>query len=77
MSDTLKEDKDGEYSNFVVAKDLSNAVDENGRITKNMMDDLREFKRDELMNLEENINNARLPTPDMFGIKRRFCKVCE
>jgi hypothetical protein len=29
------------------------------------------------MNLEEKIKNSRLPTEDLFGIKRSFCKVCE
>jgi hypothetical protein len=29
------------------------------------------------MLLEEKIKNARVPTEDIFGIKRRFCTVCE
>ena len=42
-----------------------------------MMDDLKEFKVEELRTLEEKVKNARLPTEDLFGISRRFCTVCE
>jgi hypothetical protein len=42
-----------------------------------MIDELREFKQDELLSLEEKIKNSRLPSDDLFGIKRRFCTVCE
>jgi hypothetical protein len=42
-----------------------------------LLADLKDFKYYELMNLEEKIKNSRLPTEDLFGIKRSLCKVCE
>lgn len=76
MSETLKEDKEGQFSSIVKPSDELH-MDEDGNISKALIDDLREFKAEELLNLEESIKNARLPTEDLFGIKRRFCKVCE
>lgn len=77
MADTIKEDKDGEYARFIAPGSISKHVDDMGHLTKGMIDELREIKYVELINLEEKIKNARLPTEDIFGIKRRFCKICE
>ena len=76
MADTLKEDKDGEYSQFIVAGQ-DRYMNENGQLTQALLADLKDFKQTELMNLEEKIKNSRLPTEDLFGIKRSLCKVCE
>ena len=42
-----------------------------------MIDDIREAKYEQLMELEERLRVSRLPYEDLFGIKRRFCSVCE
>jgi hypothetical protein len=52
-------------------------MDENGQLSKALMADLKDLKYNELLNLEEKIKNSRLPTEDLFGIKRRLCTVCE
>ena len=72
MSQTLYEDKDGEFTALTLNKPVYQ-VEENGQLSQALMDELRELKREELLNLEERIKNARLPTEDLFGIKRRFC----
>lgn len=78
MADTLQEDKDGEFSHFGSNGNQNSRVfDERGRLTEAAKSELREFKYNELLNLEEKIKNSRLPTEDFFGIKRRFCQVCE
>jgi hypothetical protein len=77
MADTLKEDKEGEFSHFGTSSQNMRMVDERGRLTDAALNELREFKYNELLNLEEKIKNSRLPTEDLFGIKRRFCQVCE
>lgn len=76
MADTLKEDKDGEYSQFIVAGQ-DRYMNENGQLTQALLADLKDFKQTELINLEEKIKNSRLPAEDLFGIKRSLCKVCE
>ncbi len=78
MSEAIEEDKSGEYASIINKKRLEGTgVDEKGNLSKGLLDDLRDFKQDELLNLEEAIKNARLPTEDIFGIRRRFCTVCE
>jgi hypothetical protein len=78
MSDAIKEDKDGEYAKIIVATaGGTKHLDAHGNLAKTLIDDLREFKHEELQNLEEAVKNARPPTEDLFGIKRRFCLVCE
>ena len=74
----VEEDKDGEYGGLVGGGSrVSRHLDENGKLTQEFIEELRELKKEELINLEEAIKNARLPTEDTFGIKRRFCSVCE
>jgi hypothetical protein len=46
-------------------------------LTNDFKLELQEFKEEELEKLELSLKNARLPTEDIFGVKRRFCKVCE
>eukprot|EP00347_Sterkiella_histriomuscorum_P005365 403356888 len=74
MSDNIKEDKDGEYG--LLSSKVERFLDDKGKLTQEFKDELREFKEEELINLEESIKNARQPSEDMFGIKRRFCSVC-
>lgn len=76
MTDTLKEDKDGEEYGLLSTK-VDRAIDEFGFLTAEFKNELREFKEEELIKLEESIKNARKPSEDIFGIKRRFCTVCE
>jgi hypothetical protein len=52
-------------------------MDENGYISKGMIDDIREAKYEQLLELEEKLKTSRLPFEDLFGIKRRVCSVCE
>jgi hypothetical protein len=52
-------------------------MDENGLISKGMIDDIREAKYEQLLELEEKLRSSRLPYEDLFGIKRRTCTVCE
>lgn len=76
MADTLKEDKDGKFSQFAVAGH-DKYMTENGQLTQALLADLKDFKYNELLNLEEKLKNSRLPSEDLFGIKRGLCKVCE
>lgn len=75
MTDTIKEDKHGDY--HLISTKLDRALDEHGFLTQEFKDELRDFKEDELLRLEEAIKNARPPADDIFGVKRRFCTVCE
>ena len=77
MADTLKEDNEGIFSHFGTGTNNGRLLDEKGRLTEAALRDLKDFKFNELLNLEEKIKNSRLPTDDLFGIKRRFCQVCE
>lgn len=77
MNEAIKEDQEGEYSGLFGQRGGPGRIDEEGNLGSTLIDDLREFKQDELMRLEEAILNARQPTEDLFGIKRRFCKVCQ
>lgn len=76
MSETIREDKGGEQYGLISTL-AENGIDEHGRLTKEMRDELSIFKEEELARLEESIKNARPATEDIFGIKRRFCSVCE
>jgi len=76
MAETIREDKEGNFSSFVVANQ-DKYMDEHGHLSKALMADLKDLKYNELLNLEEKIKNSRLPTEDLFGIKRRLCTVCE
>ena len=71
------EDEDGDQYGKLTMKDHSNLLDNEGKLTPYFKDILRDLKEEELENLEELIANARIPTEDIFGIKRRFCNVCE
>jgi hypothetical protein len=76
MAETLKEDRDGQYTLFV-KEGQSRYLDENGFISKAMIDDIREAKYEQLMELEERLRVSRLPYEDLFGIRRGNCTVCE
>ena len=76
LKDTIKEDKDGEKYGSLSLRGAA-SLDEYGRLSQVFKDELKELKEEELMRLEEAIKNARQPTPDIFGIQRRFCNVCE
>ncbi|CDW75782.1 UNKNOWN [Stylonychia lemnae] len=75
LTDTIQEDKDGEYE--MISKKIDRRLDQKGKLTQEVMEELLEFKEQTLWELEEQIQNARQPSEDLFGIKRRFCTVCE
>jgi hypothetical protein len=74
LSETIKDDKTGEYTVIQANKDRS--IDEYGNLSKAILDDLREFKQEELLNLEESIKNARLPTEDSFWHSSAVSVLC-
>lgn len=76
MKQNLEDDREGNYELIQKASDKQ-GLDATGKLTQEFIDDLREFKEEEMLRLEESIKNARQPSEDMFGIKRRFCRVCE
>ena len=76
MADTLKEDREGQFSKFVQGVDHQ-YVDNTGVLSKAMLDEIRDIKQQELHDLEEKLLNSRIPAEDLFGIKRRMCTVCE
>jgi hypothetical protein len=73
MSETIRDDKDGTFKNIVP---VEQGFDD-GRVAQTVLDDLRDFKTRQLLEFEDNMKNARLPTEDLFGVKRHFCTVCE
>lgn len=77
MSETINEDKDGNYDSIITEKIKKSHLDDNGLLSRDMLNDLKEFKHEVLLNLEETLKNTRVPTEDIFGVKRRFCQVCE
>lgn len=52
-------------------------VTKDGQLTDNFRKDLRKSMDEEAERLEEKIKSARPADRDLFGIKRRFCEVCE
>ena len=52
-------------------------LDEKNQMTEEFKNEMRIKSAEEIYKLESTIRNARPPMKDYFGIKRRFCTICE
>ena len=50
---------------------------EDGQLTQAFRSELKNISAAHLKALETKMETTRVPTADTFGIKRRFCTVCE
>jgi hypothetical protein len=55
----LKEDYDGEKYGTLTKKGTTGPLDEFGRLTMEFKDELRDWKQEEYLKLEESLQNAR------------------
>ena len=61
----------------LMPRDAGTYVNADGTLTEVFKAELRQLQADELADLEDKIRDARPAATDVFGIKRRFCGVCE
>lgn len=79
LRQTMLEDnlQNGAKGVGLLDKDANYYLTNDGKLTEGFVDELADIKKEQLKLLETSVNNATPTQADCFGIKRRFCSVCE